>query len=292
LRKIILGIDKEFKENKSWRFVDANFTFKKEASPYLFPEIVNINDLNGSAEAHFIGVKTGDINGNAIANGYGLGDTREQQAYVLQAENKALWPGEIYPLPIYADPVLSAEGMQFTLQYDRNKIHFESALADSTLLSMMGVFEEEGMLTLSWTKTMEAGAMLLSLPFKAIQRGDIADMLVIGDRITRAEAYIGERTLPVNISFTEKAGNSLRVLDPYPNPFVDRVNIPYYLPANARVKLQLFDYSGRLVRTRELEGNAGWNEVEIDNLPVGSAWNYELSTTDWTKAGRLISGNR
>jgi len=292
LRKIILGIDKEFKENKSWRFVDANFTFKMDASPYLFPEIVNINDLNGSAEANFIGVKTGDINGNAIANGSGLGGTREQQAYVLQVENKALWAGEIYPLLIYADPVLSAEGMQFTLQYDPKKLHFESALADSTLLSMMGIFEKEGMLTLSWTKTMEAGAMLLSLPFRAIERGEIADMLVIGDRITRAEAYIEERTLPVNISFIEKAGNSLRVLDPYPNPFVDRVNIPYYLPANARVKLQLFDYSGRLVRTQELEGNAGWNKVEVDNLPIGSAWNYELITSDWKIAGRLISGNR
>jgi len=46
------------------------------------------------------------------------------------------------------------------------------------------------------------------------------------------------------------------------------------------------------VRTQELEGNAGWNEVEVDNLPIGSAWNYELITSDWKIAGRLISGNR
>ena len=288
LRKIILGVDKEFKGNKSWRFVDANFTFKKEASPYQFPEIVNINDLNGSAEVHFYGIKIGDINGNAIANGSGLGDTREQQDYLLQVENKTLMPGETYPLTIYADPSLQAEGMQFTLQYDPKKLQFESLLTDSILLSMMGVFEEEGLLTLSWASKMIPESMVLSLPFKTLQGGKIADMLQLGDRITRSEAYIGERTLPVNLAFTEKPAEPI-VLNPYPNPFMDKVNIPYYLPVNAMVTLKVFDFSGRLVRSIVQEGNIGLNTFEIDNLPSGSEWKYELSTSNWKKSGVLIS---
>jgi hypothetical protein len=288
LRKIILGVDKEFKENKSWRFVDANFTFRKEASPYQFPEIVNINDLNGTAEAHFYGIKIGDINGNAVANGSGLGDTRDQQEYLLQAENKMLVAGETYPLTIYADPLLPAEGMQFTLQYDPKKVQFESSLTDSILLSMMGVFEEEGLLTLSWASKMTPESMVLSLPFTALQRGEIADMLQIGDRITRSEAYIGERTLPVNLAFTEKPAEP-SVLNPYPNPFMDRVNIPYYLPVNTSVSLKIFDFSGKLVRSIVQEGNAGMNIFDIDNLPPGSEWKYELSTSLWKKSGVLIS---
>jgi len=288
LRKIILGVDKEFKGNKSWRFIDANFAFKKEASPYQFPEIVNINDLNGSAEVHFYGIKIGDINGNAIANGSGLGDTREQQDYLLQVENKTLMPGETYPLTIYADPSLQAEGMQFTLQYDPKKLQFESLLTDSILLSMMGVFEEEGLLTLSWASKMIPESMVLSLPFKTLQGGKIADMLQLGDRITRSEAYIGERTLPVNLAFTEKPAEPI-VLNPYPNPFMDKVNIPYYLPVNAMVTLKVFDFSGRLVRSIVQEGNIGLNTFEIDNLPSGSEWKYELSTSNWKKSGVLIS---
>jgi hypothetical protein len=288
LRKIILGVDKEFKGNKSWRFVEANFTFKKDASPYQFPEIVNINDLNGSAEVHFYGIKIGDVNGNVVANGSGLGDTREQQDYVLQAENKELLAGETYPLAIYADPSLQAEGMQFTLQYDPKKLQFESSLTDSILLSMMGVFEEEGLLTLSWASKMMPESMVLSLPFTALQRGEIADMLHIGDRITRSEAYIGERTLPVNLAFTEKPADPI-VLNPYPNPFIDKVNIPYYLPVNASVTLKVFDFSGRLIRSMVQKGNAGLNTFEIDNLPTGSEWKYELSTSHWKKSGVLIS---
>jgi hypothetical protein len=135
-------------------------------------------------------------------------------------------------------------------------------------------------------------SMVLSLPFTALQRGEIADMLQIGDRITRSEAYIGERTLPVNLAFTDKSDNSPIVLNPYPNPFMDRVNIPYYLPVNASVSLKIFDFSGKLVRSIVQEGNAGMNTFEIDNLPPGSEWKYELSTSHWKKAGVLISVGR
>jgi len=144
------------------------------------------------------------------------------------------------------------------------------------------------LLTLSWTSKMIPESMVLSLPFKALQRGEIADMLQIGDRITRAEAYIGERTLPVNLAFSEKPAEPI-VLNPYPNPFMDKVNIPYYLPANASVTLKVFDFSGKLVRSIVQEGNAGLNTFEIDNLPTGSEWKYELSTPNWKKAGVLIS---
>ena len=117
-------------------------------------------------------------------------------------------------------------------------------------------------------------------------------MLQIGDRITRSEAYIGERTLPVNLAFTDKSDNSPIVLNPYPNPFMDRVNIPYYLPVNASVSLKIFDFSGKLVRSIVQEGNAGMNTFDIDNLPPGSEWKYELSTSAWKKSGVLISVRR
>ena len=114
-------------------------------------------------------------------------------------------------------------------------------------------------------------------------------MLQIVDRITRSEAYIGERTLPVNLAFTEKSDNSPIVLNPYPNPFMDRVNIPYYLPVNASVSLKIFDFSGKLERSIVQEGNAGLNTLGIDNLPPGSEWKYELSTSFWKTSGVLIS---
>jgi hypothetical protein len=70
---------------------------------------------------------------------------------------------------------------------------------------------------------------------------------------------------------------------------MDKVNIPYYLPSNTVVTLKIFDFSGKLVRSIVQEGNAGLNTFEIDNLPPGSEWKYELSTLYWKKSGVLIS---
>ena len=70
---------------------------------------------------------------------------------------------------------------------------------------------------------------------------------------------------------------------------MDKVNIPYYLPVSTSVMLKIFDFSGRLVRSIVQEGNAGLNTFEIDNLPTGSEWKYELSTSNWKKSGVLIS---
>jgi hypothetical protein len=55
------------------------------------------------------------------------------------------------------------------------------------------------------------------------------------------------------------------------------------------VTLKIFDFSGKLVRSIVQEGNAGLKTFEIDNLPLGSEWKYELSTLYWKKSGVLIS---
>ena len=132
-----------------------------------------------------------------------MGDLRELNEYTLQSVNKSLRSGEIFPLTLHADQTLQAEGMQFTLQYDPKKLHFESLLADSSLLSMVGVFDHEGLLTLSFASKMKPDSKVLSLPFKALQAGELSEMIQISDRITRAEAYIEEKTMPVSILFTE-----------------------------------------------------------------------------------------
>jgi hypothetical protein len=97
--------------------------------------------------------------------------------------------------------------------------------------------------------------------------------------------------MPVSIFFTEKLGGPT-LYPPFPNPFIDVVNIPYSLPQKAQVTLDLYDFSGRLVRTIVQDGNPGMNEFIIKNLSIGTEWRYELRTTNWKSAGTLISVKR
>lgn len=67
----ILGITFGFPNNTSWRFVDADYVFPNPLNPFAeqFPEVVNLNGTSGTvANVDFVAVKTGDVNGTAIAN--------------------------------------------------------------------------------------------------------------------------------------------------------------------------------------------------------------------------------
>lgn len=289
LRKLILGIDREFSQNKSWRFVEASYKFQDVSQPYNFPELRNINDLSGSAEVHFIGIKTGDLNGSVVANSSGFGDTRENNYYTFKAENRKVIAGDLVTLKLNADEKLVAEGLQFTLQYDKHKLSFVSSMLDDFLLQSMGVFEDEGLVTLSWANPVNINEMFLSLPFKVLKAGELADMISISDRITRTEAYVAGKILPMSISFLSKEETASVLYNPYPNPFIEQVTIPYFLSANHIVSLKIMDISGRVVKTMTQEGHLGRNHFIVTNLPAGSEWTFEISTDNWKSTGKLIS---
>jgi len=289
MRKLILGVDREFPQNKSWRFVEAFHKFQDESKPFTFPEIRNINDLAGPTEVNFIGIKIGDLNGSVVANSSGLGDTRESNYYTFQAENKKVNSGDLVTLKLRADEKLAAEGLQFTLQYDKDKLSFVSSMLDASLLQSMGIFEDEGLVTLSWANPVNINEMFLSFPFKVIKSGELANMFSVSDRITRAEAYVGGKILPMSISFLSKEETSSVLYNPYPNPFIEQVTIPYFLTTNKMVSLKIMDNSGRVVRSMMEEGRAGRNHFIITNLVSGSEWTFEISTDDWKSTGKLIS---
>ncbi|MDX1408015.1 MAG: dockerin type I domain-containing protein, partial [Saprospiraceae bacterium] len=67
IRKLILGIYTEFPNNESWRFVDGDYVFPDESSPWPFDEVIELEGgLN--MDEDFVGIKVGDVNGTVAAN--------------------------------------------------------------------------------------------------------------------------------------------------------------------------------------------------------------------------------
>ena len=60
----------------------------------------------------------------------------------------------------------------------------------------------------------------------------------------------------------------------FPNPFLDRLNIDYFLPEMGEVELSLYDQFGRLIKVIRKENLiAGqYQEVVEDNLSAGIYW--------------------
>lgn len=114
-------------------------------------------------------------------------------------------------------------------------------------------------------------------------------MISISDRITRAEAYVEGEIWPLTIAFQKKDETSPMLLNPYPNPFMNQVTIPYFLSSNQIVWLKIMDISGRVVKTMMQEVRVGKNHFVVTHLPAGSEWSFEISTDTWKSMGKLIS---
>lgn len=67
LRKVILGIDANFANNSSWRFIAVDHIFQNPTDPLreYWPETIRIGPLNGIRNVAFIGIKIGDLNNSA-----------------------------------------------------------------------------------------------------------------------------------------------------------------------------------------------------------------------------------
>lgn len=67
LRKVVLGIDRKFRGNSSWRFIPADFKFSNPDDPFSqsFPESASVDlEKNENPFVDFVAIKIGDVNGS------------------------------------------------------------------------------------------------------------------------------------------------------------------------------------------------------------------------------------
>lgn len=69
IRKVLLQIEAAFPENTSWRFISDDFEYAdphQNPYEYDFPPFIYFNNLTENVEAHFTGIKIGDVNGSVV----------------------------------------------------------------------------------------------------------------------------------------------------------------------------------------------------------------------------------
>ncbi len=314
LRKLILGVAPDLSNNTSWRFVPAHHQFADSQNPWseLNQEsgnsILSINNLSGDVSmADLIGIKVGDVNGNARPNTWQSVEERQTTgALTLHTSNVLLQKGERYTVAFGADDLSSVAGFQFTLQFDQALVELIDMQYGIAQAHHFGVFPAEGLITSSWNTggqveaaentalpgQVETGGQLFTLVFRAKSTVQLKEALNIGSRLTPAEAYTTDGELmDVELDF-DQGGTSSGVFQLYqnrPNPFTQETQIGFELPAAGEVVLNIHDVNGRLIQTIAGDYAKGYNEIRLDRqqLPAGVLY-YTLKTTQHTATRKMI----
>ena len=300
LRQLILNVTTEFANNDSWRFVDANYQFTTEnAAAESFAEVASIGNLADNTEAHFVAVKIGDVNTTATANrGLTSSEARTTKGTLAFATKEVSFEtGNVFNADFNLANLENVEGYQFTLNVDLSKVEIVSVQEGVAKAANFGErMIKRGQLTTSWNQgaeTLQDEERMFSVTLRAKEAGNLSEVINISSELTKAEAYnnAGE-ILEVSLNFNgvNTTENEFVLHNNKPNPFKDVTTISFDLPETGMARLTIFDFSGRVVETKEQNFAKGYNQVQIEKagLQGSGIYFYQLETATHTAKKKMI----
>ena len=253
LRKMILGLQANFNNNKSWRFFDAQMN-----------EEVLIKNIQSDTKVDFTAVKTGDINGNANA----ASGQRTVGTHEFSISDRNLQVGETFNLT-----VSGTEGFGFTMNYDASALEVVNIDENSAVL-------ENGVIT-----TAQVGSDF-SVRFRAIAPATLSKVVAINSAITAAEAVVNGELYNIALKFNSTT-SEFELYQNQPNPFRSSTAISFNTPTEGAYDITVTDIAGKVVNTASGISVKGMNRVNLDMTNPG-VYHYTLTTGNFTATKKMI----
>lgn len=268
--------------NAEWRFVDASFAFSDPADPLSseLPEDYQINEFTGDmAGLDFIGVKLGDLTGDAVSPGLTHVVTRSGDI-TIEIPDYQVQAGESFTVQFSSAQLIGLSAIQLGLVFDPEMAVLEGVdPGDFLSLSNFGLRESDsGRLSMIWfdVEPIESAAEgLFSLNFQARQALSVASLIKIAESRIPAIAYDATYVpKDIRLHFTKtnsQPGESqakqeeFTVGQNYPNPFNGECRIPVMLPETSGIDVEVFDANGGLIYATHLQGVKGLQDIAISS---------------------------
>ncbi len=323
IRQMILGKMTQFPNNKSWRFINKDYQFQT-SNPLaeVIEESYTVSALNtDNVYMDFIGVKIGDINGDA-ASSYSAATSRNfGTSFYIHTPELKVERGKTYTIPFYAPELEKIAGFQATFKFHdlilTNKIG-GIVTPDNIHGWRKG---QEGFLTTSWHSLLshDNNTVLFSLTFEATADGQLNELLSVTSDPTPAEAYsFSGHWLDFDLKFQspdsinildfgsmiapspsfhqehttpmlDSEGGAFNVSQNTPNPFATTTTIHFYLPQEALTALSVFNIHGQNILQTTQHYSKGTNQIKFvsDHLPNGTYF-YQVATPFGVATHKMI----
>jgi hypothetical protein len=294
LRKLILGLTPEFPNNTSWRFFDAAHKFVDPFDPWrgALSETYAIENLSNSMDLSFIGVKIGDVNGNAKGANANQGNTESRSTLKLTIDDRKVFKGEILEIPVLIDNATDFYGLQ--AQINANGLIIRDmkngvVKINPTDFVMISSNQVSIALANGAGQRIPSGKSLFVLEVEVLRNGNLSEMLTLGADLN-AEAYAESMDVKA-LSLNWRSDNSgFNLTSVSPNPWNAQTEIQFELPEAGMVTFKVRDYTGRKVISSIDQYAAGQNSIRIQRADLGTAgvYVYEIRFGEKVLTGKMI----
>ncbi|MEZ4909843.1 MAG: HYR domain-containing protein [Saprospiraceae bacterium] len=290
LRKLILGVISNIKENQSWRFVEKSFVFKDVALPWPFPSKIFIDSVDLlTLNEDFVGIKIGDVNYSADPSARSIKtEARNAQDFIINYR--------IEPIPdndnrmkvdFFAGESVQLHGIQMSLDLvgDTPKV------IDGQLnISHDEIYFVDG----QWRVALSNATFIdKSRPIFSLEI-DVNNQLSLGAMHFNSEIYTGDdmvtRSLKL-LRFGQNVGaNQFAVRQNVPNPFRDATSIQFELPTKDDVVFEVHNNKGDLIHSSKQTYSAGRNTIDFvrqSHMPSG-VYYYTVTSSEASTTFKMI----
>ena len=301
LRKMILGVQEEFDNNESFRFVESDYSFADNQDPFPFMEEMEFAEVDEAlVQSDFVAIKIGDVNGSiedGLTNTAQV-ETRSDNALVIYTEDQYLQTGETVIIPIYTADITSLAGLQFTADYDSEYLEFVSADGGQIVLenSQMADHKIESKTTIAWSSfetisDIRSNEPLAYFAYSVKRNGKLSDVWSITSDITEALAYDASyQKHEIELRFDEATTPGFAMFQNQPNPFTEYTEVIFELPKSEEVSLQVFDSAGKIVHKQSSKYNAGKHIIRLntEQLTKSGVYFYKIKAGEYSEARKML----
>lgn len=303
LRKVILGINSTFTNNKSWRFVDVAHQFKDPKNPFPFIEQLSMSKVDHDvAGLDFFAIKIGDVNGSAKKNTLSDNNTEARTALSLYANKVTALKGEVVTVHIRANDLNNLLGLQMTLGVDYKLAELINIKSDKLQIKdeNLGMRNlSDGQIHISWNNQspINVNDDILQVTFKALQ--DIKDKNILHIESTHMspELYLSEgngiqtsKIVLQSLGSSSVQPDQFELFQNVPNPFNATTIIGFNLPKADEVTLKIFDLTGKMIYNSKGNFSKGYNIISIDanELNLNGVLYYQIEADGHAATKKMI----
>lgn len=298
LRKLILNIDTRLRNQDSWRFIDAEYEFADPSDPWAgeLPEWIEVDNLFSPMGAmDFIGIKIGDVSGNARTGKADINRPRSTgPKWLLTFPDFLLRDGQRVKIPFRGD-LQTLQGMQLCLEATPDRLNLTGFSSDLIGEEQINLALERNILSISAlfarpvSDQRATQTAIFILEIEAKKDGRLSDFLHLNTQGLVPEVYRQFTPMPIELRATDQT-TELELSQNYPNPFRQGTNIEIKLAEAGQVNMRIMDLQGRIIRQEELDLPAGryrhW--LPAAKLPGPGVYLIEVQNENQRQRKRMI----
>ncbi|PSR11138.1 MAG: hypothetical protein C7N36_18090, partial [Bacteroidetes bacterium] len=293
MQALLLDRIQVFPNNTSWRFVPSAYPLTDIAAD--MPDSYNYyNLINCQFGQDFIGVKIGDLNGSASANGSLTGyENGGRGPWPLRVDDQELREGASYQIPVRASDLAQWSGAELTLAFEQQQVEvlkIEPGILTAGDLNTTNL--NRGILKAVWAAgTIPVAAQqqpLFTLVVRAKANNQLSKVLHLSEQVVSV-AYDQGLTAHELILEFRTGPTKLLLLANKPDPFHTETYVEFYLSQAGEYLLEVNDINGKLLQRRQAVVPAGAQQVIVDGsqLPAGVLF-YKLTFAGQSVTRRMV----